>query len=645
MAPSRSRPAVLCAVLATFAASPSRAQPGPAPLSPVPTAQRDIDAWCQKNFPDKCPDFDALLADQETLYGGLTNCVSQSCQFDALFAMDGEVTALNERVLTLMSQVRIGADSCDELSDHKDDFYLMQAGLRKALSAAWAKSLSNPALPPSADSNAAASAEAGICSGNPAGDSCSLAMIVALEAQEFEIINAGCSKTPCPWQESKQLLADFLLLKNNFNKLKCIARDPAAKTSPDQLQALDKTVVAASNIISLTTKGVTYGLDDADKKEKALDQQIAAAMIAVQSGDKSLSPAEVSAMETNLNDVGGNVGSKSLMIDEMNQMMTGEANASGKSMTSVLTTPLRERVNGENEQYVSLQARLKALRVAAGFSFPKNYDEAPAESDPSSIAAPAAAAAKSAPLATPPAPQRPLDKTSIPALPAKPEPPPPILPASVTPSEEVRMLMNPDLAADAQADVLRKSGLTQVVGDPGRRAKLAYPQNSPDTCGLVAEQEVLRAYGRIPATDPAKQQQALRDEVTEAGLFNSGTPADLSGALLERHYLPTKTVYQADIAALNQAVMTGDFIIASVDARPLWNLRKAFDPSIGFDNTHTLAHNILITGALTSKVDGGIVGYYINDSGVWSNNAYFVPAAIFTQAWNGDSRTFVQVLK
>lgn len=90
-------------------------------------------------------------------------------------------------------------------------------------------------------------------------------------------------------------------------------------------------------------------------------------------------------------------------------------------------------------------------------------------------------------------------------------------------------------------------------------------------------------------------------------------------------------------------MLTGDFVIVSVDARPLWALEQSLGGQFTFDNKTVLAHNILITGAETSKADGSIIGYYINDSG--TGTAYFAPAATFLQAWNGDSRTFVQVLK
>jgi len=659
MAPPRSRPLFFGAVLAAlirlpvYAVDPAPAQgepgvaqagSGPSDQGPVPNARKDTDVWCAKYFPAQCPGFDKLLTDQDSLYAQLSACASKACDYKTLFPMDGQVVALNERVLTMMGQIGVKADGCGELSDHNDIFYLMQSALRSALAKAWAQTLANAAPDPSPDSKAALAAAATICSGGASGDPCSLAQIVALEGEQFEDIDAGCAKNPCPWQEGKDLLSDLLFLRNNYYKLTCIGKDPAAKTPAAALASLNTTIATASQkTINLTLQGVKGGMGDADKQEATLDSQITAALVAVQSGDKSLSADDVSAMETSLNNIGGNINSKSFMIDEMDHALEGESDASGKSMRTELTAPLRDQVNTENDHYITMRASLKALRMAAGFNFPKDYDNAPVETDRPAVAPIPGAAKAQAAASTPGQPGRPLDGAAVPATASKPPPPPPIVPSNIGPTQEVRMMFDPDLAPLVKAAALRKAGLTQTVGNPGARAQMVYQQDSPDTCGLVAEQQVLRAYGKIPSTDPLKQQQDLRDIVAKDGLFSSGTPADLSGALLEKYYLPTKTVYQANIGQLNQAVLTGDFVIVSVDARPLWALEQSLGGKFTFDNKNTLAHNILITGAETSKADGSIIGYYINDSG--TGTAYFAPAATFQQAWNGLTRTFVQVLK
>lgn len=668
MAPPWSRPLVLCSVFSALIGAPLHAEQPPAPVKPPPDACQGVDpqkepvpyacnsvaVWCEKAFPGdaaKCSSFTGLLIEQEKVYGELRTCAAQPCAYDDLFKKDGRVNALNEQMITSVSKVDDSLDDCKEFKNHDDVFFRVQAALRGALAEAWKKSLSTVQSAPSPDSKGAASAASSLCSDNPDTNACSLAETVAREAREFETINAGCSKARCSWQESKQLLVDFLLLKNNYGALYCLSRDAQVKKNDGEFAALDRTVAAASNIMFLTTKDVTGGLDDAEKKESALRDQIAASALTVD----SLTPDEISGMEKTLNDVGGNVGSKSLMIDEMNDMMYGEVDRSGKSMTATLTAPLRERVNADNESYVQLRAQLKALRVEAAAKFGGDfykgavYDASPGESDPSSALVSAEPDARRIPAAesTAAPTKRPLDAAAVPPVAAKAGEAPPIIPAEISKDREARMLLDPDPAvrADVEADVSRKMGLTRTIGDPGRRAKLAYPQDSPDACGLVAEQEVLRAYGRIPATDPERQQQELRDRVAEDGLFSGGTPTGLSGALLEKYWLPTRTSYRAEISKLNDAAMTGDFVIASVDARPLWSLWVRFNPDYAknLDVTKILPHNILITGVEASN--GGVVGYYVNDSGVPRNNSYFVPADTFLQAWNGGSRAFVQVLK
>ena len=78
----------------------------------------------------------------------------------------------------------------------------------------------------------------------------------------------------------------------------------------------------------------------------------------------------------------------------------------------------------------------------------------------------------------------------------------------------------------------------------------------------------------------------------------------------------------------------GSLVEAGVDARFLWNEKSE----------RSLGHSILVTGAERSKLDGSILGFYINDSGsVPPGAGRFIPSAQFRKAWEGLTRQFVEV--
>jgi hypothetical protein len=169
---------------------------------------------------------------------------------------------------------------------------------------------------------------------------------------------------------------------------------------------------------------------------------------------------------------------------------------------------------------------------------------------------------------------------------------------------------------------LRRKGQTAVVGSPQSRASLIHPQ-SEDDCAVVAQQQILVQAGVLSNADPVGTENALIKFAKDHHLYNNGTPAAYRGDLLVAHNMLITKQYNAKPADLDTAVKTGKMIQVAVDAGVLWN-----DPS------ESGGHAVVITGAEVSKVDGKVLGYYINDSGSYpAVGGRLVPAAQLLKAW------------
>ena len=281
----------------------------------------------------------------------------------------------------------------------------------------------------------------------------------------------------------------------------------------------------------------------------------------------------------------------------------------------------REEVNVLAAKLAALKARSKAAEMA-GFL---------GEVKPALAAAPATAPAAAGTPASA-VPYRKLD--------AKPTPSPnkPLLsapPIMTEPPSAFQLLRNASSKDPVvQTDALRRLGLTNTVGDPGRLAKLAYHQAGPATCAVASQLQVLRARGLLPDGDQQKQEKALAEEAERRGFFDEGTPAAYSGSILVEKGMTVSKHIGAKWEQLEAAVSRGSLVEAGVDARYLWDLKseKAF------------GHSILVTGAETSKLDGSLLGVYINDSGTDPAGAgRFVPIAQFRKAWEGLTHDFIEV--
>ena len=188
--------------------------------------------------------------------------------------------------------------------------------------------------------------------------------------------------------------------------------------------------------------------------------------------------------------------------------------------------------------------------------------------------------------------------------------------------------------AEERADSGRRAGLSYTVGDPKGRAALVHHQHFGDTCAVVAQQEILLAFHRLPPGDPVAQETALRQEAWDRGFYGQGTPNAYTASILVDRGLIVVKHQNAPLAELDAAVRRGGFVLADVDARYLWNQKSPTQ----------LGHAIVITGAEISLMDHSTVGYYINDSGTDPpGRGRFIPIEAFRPAWSHHTRTFAEV--
>ena len=286
----------------------------------------------------------------------------------------------------------------------------------------------------------------------------------------------------------------------------------------------------------------------------------------------------------------------------------------------------RDEINVLAAKLSSLKARRKAEELAGSLG---GGQGAPAAASVER----ALAAAERAPAS--PVPYRKLDVGAAPS-PLNPTPSPaPAIRAE--PRSKLQLLrdtfsMNPVVRTDA----LRRLGLTSTVGNPGRLVPLSYHQAGPMTCNVASQLQILRALDLLSDGDLGKQEKALAEEAVRRGFFHdaSGTPAAYDGSIIiEKGVIVSKHLL-AKWDQFEDAVTRGSLVLATVDARFLWNIKS--EASLG--------HAILVTGAETADIDGEILGVYINDSGTDPPGAgRFVPISQFRKAWEGFTRGFVEV--
>jgi hypothetical protein len=295
----------------------------------------------------------------------------------------------------------------------------------------------------------------------------------------------------------------------------------------------------------------------------------------------------------------------------------------------------RERINVSAAHLASARGRLIALKTAQGFG--GGPEAGAAGAIRAAFAAAGDATLGIAVLGTRPAAAPrpiPIDRRTVPIAPPLNPSAPPILKTAPGFFDLFGNSRSKDPLI--RADALRRLGLTNTLGDPSGRAPLVHPQKGGETCAIVAQQQILMAHGLIAKGDPVKIEAALAKEAQERGFYieSAGTArAYQADLLIDRGLIVTKQT-AAPLETLDAAVRRGGMIIASVDARYLWNVKSP----------KTLGHAIVITGAEVGRFDGKTLGYYINDSGVSKDGAgRFVPIEQFTRAWNNHTKSFAEV--
>jgi hypothetical protein len=288
----------------------------------------------------------------------------------------------------------------------------------------------------------------------------------------------------------------------------------------------------------------------------------------------------------------------------------------------------RARLNEAASRLASSRSRLLAMETARGLNVSRSESEFVAAGAVSGGGArkllTAQASAASAMTL--------LDRRTIP----KPAPlngtAPPILAQAPSFVELVKNLASSDPVK--RADARRRAGLSVTVGDPSGRAALVHGQQYDDTCAVVSQQEVLQSLHLLGKGDQNAQETQLREEARKRGFYRQGTPDYYSADILVDRGVLVAKEKGAPLKSLDAAVRRGGMVIASVDARYLWN-RHGSDP---------WGHAIVVTGAEIDRWSGKTVGYYINDSG--SNppgHGRFVPHATFEQAWIHHTRSYAEI--
>ena len=100
------------------------------------------------------------------------------------------------------------------------------------------------------------------------------------------------------------------------------------------------------------------------------------------------------------------------------------------------------------------------------------------------------------------------------------------------------------------------------------------------------------------------------------------------GALLD---MPATRHFAATKEELFAAVSKGRMVIVSANTGKLWN-----NPKFAHGG-----HVVVITGAEVGRVDGELLGYYINDTGT-DVGGRFITAKQFHGAWESHGGVFIE---
>ncbi len=182
------------------------------------------------------------------------------------------------------------------------------------------------------------------------------------------------------------------------------------------------------------------------------------------------------------------------------------------------------------------------------------------------------------------------------------------------------------------------------IGDPDNQTQFWEPQNSNDTCAIVAQTSILNQF----LDDPISQ-----DEATYVAASNgwyqpgTGTMPDDVGNLLQAYGVPVHSVDNASIEQLASELQQGHRVIVGLNSDQLWDQGPLSDfwnwviQEFGFDNStfQPADHAVVVTGLDLSDIDNPKV--IINDSGAPDGAGHSYPLDRFMDAWENSDFNYV----
>lgn len=187
----------------------------------------------------------------------------------------------------------------------------------------------------------------------------------------------------------------------------------------------------------------------------------------------------------------------------------------------------------------------------------------------------------------------------------------------------------------AYLNLLKRVGAAKTIGHPKAWASFVFMQSGGD-CDVMAQMQALQFYGALKRprsyVEQFKEQIVMVDEARRLDIYHKGTEEAYLGSLLTAHGIVIKEHVDADVKDLNQALKMGHAVIADIDSGILWNIKKSLDAG----------HGIIVTGALMNRLNGQVLGYYVNDSGMGIGGR-LVAANQFLASWKSTGRFFIEM--
>lgn len=183
-------------------------------------------------------------------------------------------------------------------------------------------------------------------------------------------------------------------------------------------------------------------------------------------------------------------------------------------------------------------------------------------------------------------------------------------------------------------------GSPDVIGDPESWKRFHTVQQSPTTCAVAAQQQVLERRGLVAGGTPAARaavEKRLAAEVEQAGAYFSqgsygGTPPEYMGQLLKARGLLTSRRLGAGPDDLRAGFEKKYDLLVDVDSGVLRD-------DAGARGT---GHVILVTGARLDS-QKKVSCYFVNDSAFAGGAGDCVPAERFLAAWSARDRQLLEV--